>query len=113
MELAALPTYDLDELLGTKLRALYQRRKGRDLFDIATAISRRAVDPARIVAAFRRYMDEGGHHVTRAELEENLAAKLKDKRFLSDLPPLLAAGQIWNAAQAAALVVERLCPLLP
>ncbi len=108
-----ITTYDLDELLGTKLRALYQRRKGRDLFDIATAISRGGVDPARIVAAFRRYMDEGGHRVTRAQLEENLAAKLEDKRFLTDIPPLLAAGQTWNATQAAALVVERLCPLLP
>ena len=27
-------TYELDELMATKLRALYQRRKGRDLFDI-------------------------------------------------------------------------------
>jgi predicted nucleotidyltransferase component of viral defense system len=27
--------YDLDELLGTKLRALYQRKAGRDLFDLA------------------------------------------------------------------------------
>ncbi len=27
-------TYSIDELLGTKLRALYQRKKGRDLFDL-------------------------------------------------------------------------------
>ena len=27
-------TYQLDELVGTKLRALYQRRKGRDLYDL-------------------------------------------------------------------------------
>ncbi len=26
-----IPTYKLEELLGTKLRALYQRKKGRDL----------------------------------------------------------------------------------
>jgi len=108
-----ISTYELDELLATKLRALYQRRKGRDLFDIATALSRGGVDPARIIAAFRRYMDEGGHQVTRAELEKNLAAKLEDKRFQSDIPPLLAAGQTWDAAQAAALVVETLFPLLP
>ena len=31
---AKVLTYDLDELLGTKLRALYQRKKGRDLFDL-------------------------------------------------------------------------------
>jgi predicted nucleotidyltransferase component of viral defense system len=109
---ADITTYDLDELLGTKLRALYQRRKGRDLFDMATALSRGGVDPARIVSAFRHYMDEGGHHVTRAEFEGNLAAKIEDKRFLSDIPPLLATSQRWDAAQAAALVAERLFPLL-
>ena len=105
---ADVSTYELDELLGTKLRALYQRRKGRDLFDLATALSRGGVDPARIVAAFRRYIDEGGHRVTRAEFEGNLAAKMDDKRFLSDIPPLLAAGLKWDAPQAAALVAERL-----
>ena len=30
----AIQTYQLDELLGTKVRALYQRKKGRDLFDL-------------------------------------------------------------------------------
>lgn len=88
-----ITTYDLDELLGTKLRALYQRRKGRDLFDMATAIASGGVDPGRVVAAFRRYMEEGGHQVSRAQFERNLAAKVDDKRFLSDMPPLLAAGQ--------------------
>ena len=29
-------TYELDELVGTKVRALYQRLKGRDLFDVYT-----------------------------------------------------------------------------
>lgn len=29
-----LTGYELEELLGTKMRALYQRRKGRDLFDL-------------------------------------------------------------------------------
>jgi predicted nucleotidyltransferase component of viral defense system len=33
-----LNTYHLEELLGTKLRALYQRRKGRDLFDLFFAL---------------------------------------------------------------------------
>jgi len=108
-----ITTYDLDELLGTKLRALYQRRKGRDLFDMATALSQNGTDPARIVTAFSRYMAEGGHHVTRAEFEENLAAKLCDPRFISDIPPLLAAGLEWDAEKAAALVVSTLCPLLP
>ncbi|WP_394332605.1 nucleotidyl transferase AbiEii/AbiGii toxin family protein [Petrimonas mucosa] len=31
-------TYKLDELIGTKVRALYERRKGRDLFDLYKAL---------------------------------------------------------------------------
>lgn len=107
-----ITTYDLDELMGTKLRALYQRRKGRDLFDMAVALSQGGVDPARLVAAFTRYMSEGGHHMTRAVFEENLAAKMEDTRFLTDIPPLLAAGQNWSPDEAATLVMEKLCPLL-
>ncbi len=48
----------------------------------------RCIDPARIVAAVRRYMDEGGHRVTRAEFEGNLAAKIEDKRFPVGHPAL-------------------------
>lgn len=33
-----LTTYKLEELLGTKIRALYQRKKGRDLYDLYKAI---------------------------------------------------------------------------
>ncbi len=47
---ADVSTYELDELLGTKLRALYQRKKGRDLFDLARALEEPTVNGERIVA---------------------------------------------------------------
>lgn len=106
-------TYSLDELLGTKLRALYQRRKGRDLFDMSTALMQGSTDSGRIVAAFSRYMSEGGHHIARALFEENLAAKLTDDRFLTDIPPLLATGRTWNAPEAAKMVMRELIERLP
>lgn len=49
-------TYALDELLGTKLRALYQRRKGRDLFDLWWASQRAEVDLDRVVRCFGDYL---------------------------------------------------------
>ena len=106
-------TYDLDELLGTKLRALYQRRKGRDLFDLATALEDERTDPRRIIAAFQQYMVHGHHRVTRALFEQNLAAKLSDPRFAADIGPLLSHGYRWDIEQGAQVVMERLGTLLP
>lgn len=59
-----ITSYDLNELLGTKLRALYQRRKGRDLFDLAYALAHADVSPDRIVTSFKSYMTHGGHDRT-------------------------------------------------
>jgi predicted nucleotidyltransferase component of viral defense system len=47
-----ISTYELDELLGTKMRALYQRKKSRDLFDLTTALEKTDVEPGRIVETF-------------------------------------------------------------
>jgi len=49
-----LVTYTLDELIGTKLRALYQRRKGRDLFDLNLALPR--INVNSMLHAWREYM---------------------------------------------------------
>jgi predicted nucleotidyltransferase component of viral defense system len=38
----------IEELLGAKLRALYQRKKGRDLYDLWLALTTLSVDDARI-----------------------------------------------------------------
>jgi predicted nucleotidyltransferase component of viral defense system len=93
---ANLRTYELDELLGTKLRALYQRKKGRDLFDLGLALQRDDVSPERVVEVFTRYMEADGAKVTRAMFEQNLAAKKKDPIFAADMTPLLAHGQRWD-----------------
>lgn len=109
---AEIQTYELDELLGTKLRALYQRKKGRDLFDLALAL-KRGVSPDRVVESFTRYMNEEGARVTRAMFEQNLAAKKVDSAFTADLRPLLASGQTWSFADAFDSVWRELIARLP
>jgi predicted nucleotidyltransferase component of viral defense system len=108
-----ITSYELDELLGTKLRALYQRKKGRDLFDLATALKNTAVDPGRVVAAFSEYMKQGGHSVTSAQFEQNLVSKLHDPQFTADIGPLLAPGYSWDIDDAMQAVSSRLIALLP
>lgn len=106
-------TFTLDELLGTKLRALYQRKKARDLYDLATALRITDTDPARIVATFAKYMSDEGHHVTRAMFEQNLAAKRQDPRFREADSTVLAMGQGWDIDMAMRSVLEKIVTRLP
>ena len=82
-----IPSYGLNELLGTKLRALYQRRKGRDLFDLAVALDHPDSEAEKIIETFTAYMKDGVHHVTKQKFEENLTAKLENKLFTADIGP--------------------------
>lgn len=110
---ASLRTYSLDELLGTKLRALYQRKKGRDLFDLGLALQRDDVSPERVVEVFTKYMEADEAKVTRAMFEENLASKRNDASFTADMTPLLAHGHAWNFEDAFARVWNGLIARLP
>lgn len=91
-----IASYGLNELLGTKLRALYQRKKGRDLFDLDIALQHPDANPQQILKAFYAYMDHGGHSVTRTQLEENITAKLNDPSFTADISPLLRSDFEWD-----------------
>ena len=110
---ADITTFELDELLATKMRALYQRRKGRDLFDLAMGLADGRSDAGRIVAAFREYMERDGTPVTRAMFERNLAAKIVDVQFNADMSALLRPGFEWQPVEAARTVSGRLISLLP
>jgi len=106
-------TYPLDELLGTKLRALYQRRKGRDLFDLANALQLADLAEDRIISVFQLYLSQEGLTVSRAEFEANLFGKLQDSRFTEDVRPLLVEGRDWSTESAGEEVMSRLLARLP
>ena len=97
-------TYRLAEILGTKLRALHQRKKGRDLFDLWFALSERDIDPDEVTRCFTEYMKFGGTPVTRAQFEESTARKLLDPAFVGDTHPLLRPGIDYDAKTAWDLV---------
>ena len=110
---ALIASYRIDELLGTKLRALYQRKKGRDLFDLWQTAKTLAVNPETVVSCFLQYMEYEKHQISRAEFEMNLFEKLEDSRFLEDISPLLTTGRSWDSRAAARYVLDSLAPLIP
>lgn len=90
---AKVLTYSLEELLGTKLRALYQRKKGRDLYDLWYVEQNiKELDKSEIMKIFSQYMKFEGNSVSCAEFERNIFLKMKDK-FNNDIFPLLPNEQ--------------------
>jgi predicted nucleotidyltransferase component of viral defense system len=88
---AELSTFSREELLATKLRALLQRNKGRDLLDLFEALETfEVLDNRRIVECFGLYIERGGTPISRAQAEERMFAKLAAPRFMADIRPLLS-----------------------
>lgn len=108
---AAVTTFVLEELMGTKLRALYQRSKGRDLFDLWFVLDAVGSDDQLVVAALTHYM--GDAVFTYPQLRQNLLAKLDDPAFRTDMDGLLLDPPSgWDVDRAADLAMARLGVLL-
>lgn len=108
---AEISTFQIDELMGTKLRALYQRSKGRDLFDLWHVLIETDANDELIIQAFNHYMQDSAF--TYSDLAANLAEKLADRDFAGDLSDLVTAPPAgYELVAAADLVMERLASLL-
>jgi predicted nucleotidyltransferase component of viral defense system len=82
--------YSIEGLLATKLRALYQRRKGRDLFDFWISKELKP-DAAKTVSIFHKYMGSENKRVSKADFIKNIDDKIKQPVFRNDLNPLIPA----------------------
>lgn len=84
------PDLPVDELVGTKLRALYQRRKGRDLYDLYKALTTSDINIDNVLACYQKYMEFVVDHIpTYKEFIINMEDKMQDDEFLGDTMQLL------------------------
>jgi predicted nucleotidyltransferase component of viral defense system len=101
-------TFTLEELLATKLRALYQRRKGRDLFDLWLGLTEAKADPVRIVAIFKQYMEVEGNIIDGISFMKNLGDKMKHLGFISDVKSLLPADVVYDEEFSYNLIRDKI-----
>ncbi len=88
-----LITFEAEEMLGTKLRALYQRKKGRDLFDLYHALTDLDLDIAVLIKCYKKYMALSvGKPPTQKQFLLNMEEKLQDPDFEGDIYGLLRPG---------------------
>ena len=96
---AEIASFEPEELFGTKLRALLQRRKNRDLFDLHHGLNELQLDLDRVVTCFNHYLALEGAPISRAVAEQRMLEKLT-RSLTEDIAPLLPAGVRFDAAEA-------------
>ncbi len=98
-------SFEPEELLGTKIRALYQRKKGRDLFDIHYAITNLRLEFAKIIKCYKEYMAFSvGNPPTRKQFLQNMKEKLDDPDFRGDIYALLRPDVEYDQEEAFKLI---------
>ncbi len=96
---AQIASFEPEELFGTKLRALLQRRKNRDLFDLHHGLEQLDMDPDKLIKCFQHYIALEGKPITRAVAEQRMLEKLT-RSLTEDIGPLLPAGLRFNEVDA-------------
>ena len=101
-----ITTYKLEELLGTKLRALYQRRKGRDLYDVYKALTQVPdLNKEALLQCYHAYMNfVVDEPPTQQVYLQNMEAKMQDDEFIGDIAALIRPTEKYNKATAFELV---------
>ena len=96
---AELVSFEPEEIFGTKLRALLQRRKNRDLFDLHHGLQQLDMDADHVVACLDHCLALEAHPISRAEAEERMLKKLT-RSLTEDIEPLLPVGVRFDQAVA-------------
>lgn len=107
-----IATYELEELLATKLRALYLRRKGRDLFDLWFVFSKGLADIDNVVQIFHQYCKNDGITINKALFHSNMIQKLLNKDFQVDMNVLLPPQTPWNFTEAFEYILKNVVSMI-
>lgn len=100
-------TFNIEEMIGSKIRALYQRNKGRDLFDLYE-LGKMSFDWDNIVKNFQNL----AIGASRKDFEKNLLVKMSNAEFLEDMILLLPVNIGYDPKVAYAWFIKTIIPKL-
>ena len=101
--------YTIEELLSTKLKALYGRKKGRDLFDLYWALTHTEIDVDKLLNCCKiHYENTEMKPPTAKQFIRNMEEKLTDTEFTNDIFTVLKPNTEYNHQTAWELVKNKL-----
>lgn len=104
-------TFTPAELVSSKIRALFQRKKGRDLFDLWLALTELNLDPDDILEAYPAYAPPD---LTANRAIADLQTKMLDPAFRTDIVPLIEPWpRGYDIETAGHMIIDVLLSRLP
>jgi predicted nucleotidyltransferase component of viral defense system len=101
--------YSIEELLGSKLKALYSRKKGRDLFDLYWALTHLDIDAEKLLHCYKvHYKHSELKPPTVKQFIRNMEEKIADFEFSNDIFTVLKPNTEYNCTLAYQLLREKL-----
>jgi len=101
--------YTTEELLSTKLNALYQRKKGRDLFDLYWALTHLEIDIVKLFHCSKIHYEHAKlKPPTAKQFMRNMEGKLADPDFTNDIFTVLKPNIEYDNLKAWELVRRKL-----
>ena len=104
-----ITSFEIEEMLGTKMRTLYQRKKGRDLFDLYHALSYLDINTETVVKSYKEYIAYSVKKPpTQKQFIVNMEEKLQDPDFEGDIYALLRPGIAYDQNKGYELIKTEL-----
>jgi len=101
--------YTTEELLSTKLKALYGRKKGRDLFDLYCALTHLDINVEKILHCCKIHYEHAEiKQPTAKQFMQNMEDKLSDSEFTNDIFTVLKPDVEYDNLEAWELVRKKL-----
>jgi predicted nucleotidyltransferase component of viral defense system len=101
--------YTIEELLSTKLNALYCRKKGRDLFDLYWSLTHLEFDIEKLLYCSKIHYEHAKlKPPTAKQIIRNMEGKLTDSEFTNDIFTVLKPNVEYDHLEAWELVKKKL-----
>jgi len=93
--------FAIEELLGSKLKALYGRKKGRDLFDLYWAFTHLNIDSEKLLFCNKKYYENAEQKPpSNSQFLRNIEEKLTDVDFKNDIFSVIKSNIEYNSVTA-------------
>lgn len=102
-----VPAFPPEEIIASKVIAVYQRKRSRDLFDLWAAIRSGLIEATDVAASYGTYRPPDPEHWTARQAARSLIERVTDHEYVAELAELARYAPVeYDLAENISVAVE-------